>query len=161
MKKYGHKYTPQEIEGFRRFFAEMNWPEVRSEIDGHKFSYMVVPRTLNEEVPDLVLSYVGDCLGLYIICVSESITPEFRKYAAFHEYVEFIRPGVLGKDKCRSALERELSTVPGDKLTEYASMRRDFFSDLIKYASRHAELFKESDIDGFRSSLSLLEQIVK
>ncbi len=162
MKKYGHKYTPQEIEGFRRQFACMNFFEISSELYGLHFNYMVIPQDMNKEIPYFVASYSSNKPEAYLICVSDSIKPEFRRYVAFHEFFEFVAVQEPVKKKaCCSALRMELNVAPAVDLQEYASMRCDFFKNLIDYAGKHKESFDESDIDGFRSSLSLLEKIVK
>ncbi|MBS3128881.1 hypothetical protein J4410_07100 [Candidatus Woesearchaeota archaeon] len=90
---------------------------------------------------------------------------EWRKFAVFHEYAEFVVLGVDAPDRCTHALSSEITAVQREMLeTErvpYFRMRLAFFRNLVPYCSAQPELYSPTDLAQFRANVTTLEGLVK
>jgi len=154
------RYSKEEIDGARDYFKSKKFPEVEVIIDGRRFSYFVLPQSLEPKLLHFVYRCTGDKEDGFVLGISESVKEEFRKYAVLHEFIEFREIKIGTQGRCRSSLEEELKLVPEDIKDEYVELRRGFFRDLIPYCQSQPEHYTKEDLDEFRQSLSLLEKLV-
>jgi hypothetical protein len=155
------EYAKQEIDGARDYFRSQGFEEVEANLGDFKFSYFVMPQEMEPNLNNFVYRCTGKPEDGYVFGISDNVQEEFRQYAVAHEFIEFMQIGLDQKDRCRKALEREIELVPEDIKSDYLSMRKDFFRDLIDYCSAKPEQYTQTDLDEFRGSLSKLEEIVK
>jgi hypothetical protein len=152
------KFTEAEIEGTLDYFRQQGFEEVGVSLGNRRFSYFVLPQSLEPELPDFVYRCTGTS-GKYVFGISDSVREDFRPYPIVHEFIEFTEIGINVKNRCVRALEKELELVPGDIMPEYVSMRRNFFRNLISYCAERPEHYTVDDIDEFRQTLERLEKI--
>ena len=155
------KFTKEEIEGTRNYFRSQRFKEVEVALGDRRFSYFVVPQSLEPNLPDFVIRLTGEPSDGYVLGISDSIKERHRQYAVAHEFIEFNELGIDSPDRCIRALEEELKLVPAHEKPDYVSMRRDFFKNLIPYCSRQPQFYTESDLAQFRQNLARLEELVK
>jgi hypothetical protein len=157
------KFTKQEIDDTRDNFIEQGYKEVELTLDGHSFSYFVLPQSLYPSLPDFVFRCTGDPTDGYVLGISESVREDFRPYPVFHKFVEFIEfadTRIAKKNRCLEALGKELAIVPDSVKPEYLIMRRDFFRKFVEYCKAHPEEYSKKDILRIKNSLSMLEELV-
>lgn len=153
------KYDAKEIgKHAARFFNEGCTSKVEN-VAGNFVSYFVLPQKLNPNLPDFAFRMTGDA-PVYLIGVSDSIRPEFRRFVAFHELVEFTEIGDVA-DRCLEASQREIKAVEESDLTineqiEYFQMRRKFFRNLVNYATEMK--LSSEDIQEFEKSKIFFEK---
>jgi hypothetical protein len=155
------KFTKEEIDGTRAYFKSQGFEEVEVDFVGRKFSYFVLPQSLEPNLPDFVFRCTGNPKDGHVLGISDSVREEFRRYAVFHEYVEFTQIGMEQPNRCVSALDIELDIVPDEIKPGYVRMRRDFFRNLIAYCSKQPDKYTSEDLNEFKGSLSRLEEIAK
>jgi len=131
------KFKDSDIGKQATTFLRKRYDFVTEKVNATPISYFVLPQELNPELPDFAFRMTGDS-EIYLLGVSESVNPKFRKFVAFHEFAEFMEIGdICGR--CLEASEREVKAVEKSDLSgmekaEYFIMRRDFFKNLIDYA---------------------------
>jgi len=155
------KFSKDEIEGTRNYFRNQGFTEITVTIGSRKFSYFIVPQSLEPNLPDFVIRLTGEPSEGYVLGISDSVKESHRQYAVAHEFIEFNEIGINVPNRCTRALEEELKLVPQDEQREYALMRRDFFKNLVSYCSKQPEFYSESDLNQFRQNLAKLEELVK
>ena len=137
-----------QIENVRAYLDSLDAAVVKASVGD--FSYYVVPGNVGP-LKNFAMQLSGP--SGYLVGVSEEIPLQFRDFVAFHEWIEF--SSFRGEyASCRKSLEAELQLVPNVQLQQYSAMRRDFFQDLVEYASRNN--YSARDIKRFSQSLSLL-----
>jgi len=105
------QHSTEEIEGARNWFQSQGFEQVGVSMrNGTKFSYFVMPQTLNPGLPHFVFQCANKGEGVF--GVSDSVPVEFRKYAVAHEVYESGGPLRM---KCFGALERELTSLLNDQ----------------------------------------------
>ena len=155
------KFTKNEIEGTRNYFRTQGFKEVDVALGNRRFSYFVVPQSLEPNLPDFVIRLTGEPADGHVLGISDSVREEHRSYAVAHEFIEFTEIGIGAPDRCARALEEELRLVPENQKPSYLPMRRGFFRNLIAYCSNQpAGLYTESDLNQFRKNLATLEKLV-
>ena len=155
------KFTKAEIDGTRKYFNSQGMPEVEVILGNHKFSYFIMPQSLEPDLADFVFRCTGKLSDEYVFGISDSVKEEYRQYAVAHEFIEFTEIGIDKSNRCMYALEEELKLVPEDIKSDYLIMRRDFFRNLISYCASRAENYTETDLNEFRQSLTKLENLIK
>jgi hypothetical protein len=147
------QHTQEEIQGEREWMESQGFALEEAEIVGVKFSYYVMPKSLNPSLNYFVYQCANDGKGVFGI--ADSVPKEFRQYAVLHEVLE---SGMKEKGRCAQALEKELSCVPEGIRKQYTQMRRDFFTQLVPYAIE--KKYSQDEIEEFKGSLGKLEQLV-
>lgn len=155
------KFTKDEIEKTRNYFRNQGFKKVDVSLGNRKFSYFVVPQSLEPNLPDFVIRLTGEPSDGYVFGVSDSVKERHRQYVVAHEFIEFNEFGIDSQDRCTKALEEELRLVLTQDQPDYLRMRRDFFRNLIQYCLNQSELYTESDLNQFRQNLARLEELVK
>ncbi|MBT4577409.1 hypothetical protein HOB91_03710 [Candidatus Woesearchaeota archaeon] len=152
-------YKPEEIAETRTFLEKKGCPEIS--VGGRDFKYFVVPQSLNPELPNFVLRRTGNSPSDgSVYGISSNVRPDFRKYAVFHELIEFGELGINAPGRCRTALDIELKVVPEEIRSDYVAMRTQFFKDLIGFFENNPAEFNPGDLKEIRDSLSGLEALV-
>ncbi|PIN81329.1 hypothetical protein COV13_01665 [Candidatus Woesearchaeota archaeon CG10_big_fil_rev_8_21_14_0_10_32_9] len=155
------KFTKDEIEGARTYFKNQGFQEMDVSLGSWKFSYFVVPQSLEPNLNNFVLRLTGESNEGYVLGISDSVEERFRQYAVAHEFIEFTEIGIDSPNRCVRALEEELNLVPKDIKPAYVKMRRDFFRDLISYCSEQPQFYTPNDLAQFKNNLERLEELVK
>lgn len=155
------KFTKQEIDGTREYFHSRNMPEIQVTLGNRAFTYFVLPQSLEPNLPDFVFRCTGKHTDGYVFGISDSVKAEYRQYAVAHEFIEFTEIGIDNQNRCARALEEELKLVPENIKSDYLTMRRNFFKNLITYCTNKLEQYTEADLNEFRNSLAKLEEFVK
>jgi hypothetical protein len=151
-------YTQQEIEKCKQYFEESHFPYTHTSVGDLRFSYFVLPSSLEPSLKHFVFQMIGEDTMLFGI--SEDVPSQFRDYALAHEILEFTRLWQENKP-CTKALEQELVLVPARLQQEYCTMRRDFFQDLYQYTAAFPEMYSEERRVQFLENARTLDRIVK
>ncbi len=153
-------FSKAEIDGAIKHFRSQKFQEVEVSLNGNRFSYFVLPQTLEPNLLNFVHRRTGANPDEYVFGVSDNTNEKYRQYVAFHEFFEFTKIGISVPDRCVMSLKEELLLVPGDIKVDYVKMRRNFFKDLIAYCSNQPANYTDSDLNEFRKSLVELERLV-
>ena len=121
------KFTKTEIDGTREYFRSQNFHEVEAKLGNRRFTYFILPQSLEQKLSDFVFRCTGELSDGYIFGISDSVKEEYRKYAVAHEFIEFTEIGIHNINRCATALEEELKLVPEDIKKDYLRMRKVFF----------------------------------
>jgi hypothetical protein len=152
------KFSKEDIDGTRNYFRDQGFEEVQVELGSRKFSYFVMPQSLEPNLENFVYRATGEKGAGYVFGISDNVREDFRQYAVAHEFIEFTEIGMDTPDRCVKALEEELKLVPEDIKPEYIAMRRKFFKELIDYCGLRPE-YTQGDLEEFRNSLNRLEEL--
>ena len=87
------KYTKEQINEQRKKFIDSGFEKTEAAISSRRFSYFTLPQSLNPALPDFAFRMTEDSKDNYILGVSGSLSEEYRKYVALHEYIEFMEIG--------------------------------------------------------------------
>lgn len=105
------QHSNEEIEKARSWFQSQSLEEVEATMrNGTKFSYFIMPQTINPSLPHFVFQCASKGEGVFGI--SDSVPAEFRKYAVAHEVYESKGAPRL---RCYGALEKELTSLLNDQ----------------------------------------------
>ena len=148
------KYTKEQINEQRKKFIDSGFEKTEAAISSRRFSYFTLPQSLNPALPDFAFRMTEDSKDNYILGVSGSLSEEYRKYVALHEYIEFMEIGADKSGRCLEAAKEEWAWVPEEIKKEYAAVRTRFFKNLIAYASDsgNKSFFTDDDIKEFEKS---------
>ena len=95
---------------------------------GEQIPYTVAKKEIAPQLPGFI-GWVNPAKAEHLF-ISEEVPEEFRYPQLLHEIIEF--KSYKGQpDRCRNALQKELSVVPPDILPRYIPYRRDFFGALL------------------------------
>lgn len=104
------QHSNEEIERARNWFQSQSFEQVEAAMrNGTKFSYFVMPQSLNPGLPHFVFQCANNGQGVFGI--SDSVPREFRKYAVAHEVFESGGINI----RCYGALEKELTSLLNDQ----------------------------------------------
>lgn len=154
------KFTKAEIDGARKYFESKNFQKVGANLDNLKFTYFVLPQSLEPNLPDFVYRCAGELPDGYVFGISDSVREDYRQYAVAHEFIEFTKIGIDTTNRCVGALEEELNLVPENIKPGYLIMRKNFFKNLIDYCSKHQDYYTKSDLNEFKKTLDKLRRLV-
>ena len=155
-------FTKEEIERIRKSFINRKYENVPVDLQELQFSYFLIPQDVNIELPDFAMMMRGLTKeDGSLVGVSTSVDYLFRPYWAA---LEFIEAGLdqESENRCLNSLEKELeliSSEPSEFHSVYIRRRRDFFRNLVDYATRKG--YDETDIQNFIQSRNRLEELVK
>lgn|SRR3989344_3964666 len=153
--------TKSQIDLARNYFREHAlYPEIQTAINGIALDYFIFPQSLKPDIPNFVYSLVSDDRQSYLFGVSDSLREDFRRYFVFHEYVEFIELEKDSKDSCLKALEKEIMLVPRNLLSDYLTIRKEFFEALINSAIINSDMYPRQDIQKYQKSKQRIDQML-
>src|SRR3989344_9663375 len=155
-------FTKEQIENMRRDFDENNYELNTGKIKDISFNYFILPQELNPELSNFVFRMTGETIfDGEIFGVSNSIKPNFRLFAVYHEVFEFRQFPRTELNRCGIALQAEIEAVPREQKEfkiEYLKMRKRFFMDLINYGKKCGEYYTENDINQWACNVRRLDE---
>jgi len=85
----------------------------------------------------------------------------FRPLIVFHEIVELLEIGHRSRDCCRRAAALEVQRARDYfkhlRLTDYFSLRLQFFKDLLAYAESHPDFCSRDQLPALRAAQSVFQ----
>ena len=151
-------FTKKDIEKVKENFHNSGFDEVKVNLNGREFSYFVLPQSIEPKLLNFVYRCTGKSLKNYVFGVSDNIEEKYRKFVAFHEFIEFIELK-NAQNRCINALEQELKLVPEAIKKSYLQMRKKFFEDLIIYCSNQPENYAKKDLNEFKKTLFKVKKL--
>lgn len=170
---YVNSIPMEHILQCKNFYREKGYPTFEVMHEGQTFHPFVLPSSLStlrnfvqRITPTTVeMQSASNVDDVTVFGVSEEVPEEFRPYCVVHEIIEFLHLGIERKGRCALAAAQEYRLVvesgkfSATQLMEYATLRRNFFRDLIQFVEGTSS-YTPDDITEFKCSLNYFDSVL-